>query len=379
MTSPVDTTVKHFRHDMPGAPQLTQAASTLISLLNACLIDGWGLQTATSVVVSGGVATATFATNHAASQVDAVVLVDGATPAGLNGEQKVIAVEPNKVKWATTEADGTATGTITVKLAPMGSWTKPYTGTNLAVYRSTHAQSFGRFLRVSDAAGATARVVGYENMTAVSTGTGPFPTNAQFSGGLHWAKSDVSGETVPWMLVGDRRGFHLCVGLTPGSIAPTYSSSYCFTDCVPFSPAGDSFATLLTGGLDASYGFAYGLNDTTGTFNTHFLPRIAGGTGAAIAGCTATLVPLRGALPNRISGAIEYSQVVVRDVSDAPNRAFVPGAYISVQSGVDLVQSVPYDRQTMRGGTRSYAVALGGWHINAARYALALDVTGPWR
>ena len=128
MTSPVDTSVKLFRSTMPGAPALRGQVGSLISLLDACLVNGWGSQTASSVIITGGVATATFPADHAAA-VESVVLVAGATPAGLNGEQKVPAVAPNVIRWATAEADGTATGTITVKMAAAG-WTKVYTGTN---------------------------------------------------------------------------------------------------------------------------------------------------------------------------------------------------------------------------------------------------------
>ena len=159
MTSPVDTSVKFFRSTMPGAPALRGQVGSLIALLDACLVNGWGSQTASSVIISGGVATATFPSDHAAA-VESVVLVAGATPAGLNGEQKVTAVAPNVIRWATAEADGTATGTITVKMAAAG-WTKVYTGTNLAVYKSASPQAHGQFLRVNDTGTTAARVVGY--------------------------------------------------------------------------------------------------------------------------------------------------------------------------------------------------------------------------
>ena len=138
MASPVDTSVKYARSSMPGAPTLPRTAGALIALLDAFLVNGWGLQTASSVVVADGVATATFPTDHAAAK-HAVVLVDGVTGAltALNGEQKVTAVAPNVIKWATAAADGTATGTITVKMAPAG-FAKPFYGTNLAVYKSAH-------------------------------------------------------------------------------------------------------------------------------------------------------------------------------------------------------------------------------------------------
>jgi len=125
MASPVDTIVKWARSDMPGAPVLTRAAGSMTALLDALLVDGWGLQAATSVVVASGVATATFAADHAAA-MHSVVEVAGATGSytDLNGEQKITVANSNTLKWATALPDGTATGSITVKMAG-GGWERP--------------------------------------------------------------------------------------------------------------------------------------------------------------------------------------------------------------------------------------------------------------
>lgn len=68
-------------------------------------------------------------------------------------------------------------------------WTKPFTGTNLAVFRQG-AGSNGMYLRVDDTSSAagsrSARVVGYEVMSDVNNGTPQsFPTAVQYSGGLY--------------------------------------------------------------------------------------------------------------------------------------------------------------------------------------------------
>ena len=96
MASPVDTTVKWARSDMPGAPVLTRAAGSMTALLDALLVDGWGLQAATSVVIASGVATATFAADHAAA-MHSVVEVAGATGSYTDLTNKPVAayVDPN--------------------------------------------------------------------------------------------------------------------------------------------------------------------------------------------------------------------------------------------------------------------------------------------
>lgn len=205
----MSTTVKHFHSAMTGAPTLNGTAGSLIAVLDACLVDGFGLKTADSVVVSGGIATANFSTGHS-FEPDVIALFAGATPAGLNGEKRVLTTSTNTVTFdATGISDQTATGTITAKLAPVG-WEKPFSGTNLAAYRSGDVTSTRMFLRVDDTNANNARVVCYESMTDVNTGTAPFPTSGQISGGGYWGKAnDTSATARAWTLIADAKTFWL--------------------------------------------------------------------------------------------------------------------------------------------------------------------------
>ena len=45
-----------------------------------------------------------------------------------------------------------------------------------------------RYVRIADTTTYTSRIIVYETMTAVSTGTGPMPTSAQISGGGYLVK-----------------------------------------------------------------------------------------------------------------------------------------------------------------------------------------------
>jgi len=56
--------VKYFRSDDTGAPTLTGQAGSLISLLDACLINGYNTKTPSGIIRSGSTATVTFATAH---------------------------------------------------------------------------------------------------------------------------------------------------------------------------------------------------------------------------------------------------------------------------------------------------------------------------
>lgn len=240
MASPVDTSVKFITENMPGAPVLSGTAGALISVLDALLVTGFGLRTATSVTVAGGVATVTLASNaQNANLLHSVILVDGvaAPMADLNGEQRVTAAGTTTLQFATAVADGTATGTITVKSAPAG-WEKLYSGTNKAVYRSTHVQSAKHCLRVDDTGTTSARVVGYETMTDVDTGVGPFPTAAQMSGGGYWWKSiDATATARGYFFAADPR--MLLAAPRPSGVGAALSANVRgFGDPIALAPSG---------------------------------------------------------------------------------------------------------------------------------------------
>lgn len=205
MASPVDTTVKFLHSAMTGAPVMNGVAGSLIAVLDACLVNGFGLKSVDSLVVAGGVATLNIASGHSA-EVGTVVLVAGATPTSLNGEQKVTAFTGTQVKFATAAADTTATGTITMKIAPAAGWTKAFAGTNLAAYKMGDPTGTGFYLRVDDTGTTVARVVGYESMSDVNTGIGAFPSAAAQVGGLYWSKSRTADATArPWQIAADGR------------------------------------------------------------------------------------------------------------------------------------------------------------------------------
>ena len=238
----MSTTVKHFHSAMSGAPTLNGTAGSLIAVLDACLVDGFGLKTADSVVVSGGIATATFSTGHS-FEPDVIALVTGATPAGLNGEKRVLTTSTNTITFDATDiADGTATGTITIKLAPAG-WAKPFSGTNLAAYRAIDPTGTRMFLRVADGT-TTARVVGYESMTDVNTGVRAFPLEAQQAGGGYIPKASPANATArAWTLISDSRGWWLHIHTTTTS--PGISGSVWGFGDYDSLKSGDPFACAL--------------------------------------------------------------------------------------------------------------------------------------
>lgn len=122
-------------------------------------------------------------------------------------------------------------------------WTKTYSGTNKAVYQMP-AGSNGHYLRVDDTLAQTFRIRGFETVSDVDTGTGPFPTDAQVSGGLWGRRSSATDTTArKWWFVGHGGFFHLF--MDPYN-AGSYLQGIRFGGLVN-SPVADPYNTLIQG------------------------------------------------------------------------------------------------------------------------------------
>ena len=126
-------------------------------------------------------------------------------------------------------------------------WTKPFTGTNLASYKQPVGTN-GMYLAVDDTGSTDARATGYEVMTTVTAGTGPFPTPVQQSGGGYIFKSSVANATArPWAFFSDGKIFHLLISYDSAATAFNLTNNYCgftFGDFKSFK-SGDVFNTMI--------------------------------------------------------------------------------------------------------------------------------------
>lgn len=227
-----DTSVKFFHSNMQSSPTLTNAAGSLIGILDACLVNGFGSLTASSAVVSAGKLVLTFASAHS-FQKYAVARISGITDAGytgLNGDFKVdTVISATSISIVVTGySDATLTSTVTALMAPLG-WTKLYTDTNRAVYQSSDATSSLMTFMFNDTATMYTAVRGYESASSASAGTGPFPTTSQQSV-WQWYKS-VDSTARGWYLFGDSKTvYFVCF---PSSSYSSYSMTQGFGDFTP--------------------------------------------------------------------------------------------------------------------------------------------------
>jgi len=243
-----DTSVKLFHSGMVGAPTLNGLAGTLIAVLDACLVNGFGAGAVDSISIAGGVATATRAAGHP-FEVGSVVQIADATVSGgtINGQHRVTEVTTTTYKFpAAGLADQLATGTPTHKVASAG-WDKPFSGTNLAAYRPADLSSLRMYLRVDDTTTLNARVRGYEAMSDINTGTGLFPTETQVAGGTYWPKSaDADSSSRRWVVVADTKFVYFACHWINNPSAVNFSICGAFGD-VAGRAAGDNYAVVMFG------------------------------------------------------------------------------------------------------------------------------------
>ena len=270
-----DLTVKYFNSGMTGAPQIANNWGDLVSMLDACLVNGFALKAIDTLTSAGGIATATISSGHA-YRPDQVVLIAGAEQPEYNWQFRVLTTTTTTFTFAVTGtpvSPATTTSILSAKVAPLG-WEKPFAGTNKAAYRSKNPQSPQNLLLIDNSLktpGYTtswakwANVGIVEDLADIDTIVGaqaPYDPNNPTqnwkqvsSGQWGWYKwyharqagydnyGDSGGGNRNWVLVGDDRLLYLFCSSAAG-YGWYGRSSYCFGDITSFKP-GDNYATVL--------------------------------------------------------------------------------------------------------------------------------------
>lgn len=388
------TAVKWTVSSMTGAPTLSGTAGSLITLLDAFLVNGFGTKAVDSAQVTDGVCRLSF-TGTSAALEHTVITVAGVTGDGavLNGEQRVSAVSSTYVEFACDLPDGPLTGTITFKMAPLG-WEKVFSKTNVAVYRSTDIAGTRAYYRVDDTHTQYARVQMYESMTDVDTGVAAAPTSP--AGGFYWHKRSAAAATaVYWALSGDSRGFHISAAPNAGSSAASANGYGLYTHYAGDAKSyrsGDAWCATLTGAPSATYSDVNGcIFCAPGTAGL-VVQRMSGGLGggvqasravwgsaAAVSGADASL----GAFPSRTDNGLRLGPIALSDglMSAFGPRGEFPGAYHCPQSGVIAAMGADARQTDGQGellGRRLLSVGAGNLGGSATGCGF-FDITGPWR
>lgn len=390
MASPVDTSVKFTHARLPGALDFGSGAGSMISLLDAFLVNGYALKSADSGVIADGICTLTFSSGVGPYMKDTVIAVEGATPAALNGEQKLTATTENTVSFATDLPDGAVTGTVTFKCAPCG-WEKVYSKTNVAVYRPTDIRSSRFYLRVDHTNASYARVMMYEAMTSVDSGTNGIPTTAVVSGGYYWHCGTWAGKD--FMLFGD--GAALLPVLHPSQrvidLEANGMVAYFAGDIVSYR-SGDVAPGVLTGATSTSSSAngsifsSYSLNlqtmlrATSGFGRGLTAERLSGWANSVSGGSGQPLGPVL--LSSDVKA--RYAPVLISNggaFASTGVRGEFAGALVCINSGaLDAFGPVRNVIEVDRGDFKRYMTVPVGDATNSSASGLGfVDITGPWR
>ena len=124
--------VKWYHSMMRGIPLLSNQAGTLVAMLDACLINGFGQVSSNSMSVTDGVLTVNLL-NSETFLLHSVVAIAGDDQ--LKGEYRVIESHSTYIKVLLNIPNQVFTNTIYVKYAPLG-WSKitPTAPANTALY-----------------------------------------------------------------------------------------------------------------------------------------------------------------------------------------------------------------------------------------------------
>jgi hypothetical protein len=270
-----DLTVKYFSSGMVGAPQISNNWGDLVTMLDACLINGFALKAIDTLTFADGVATATISAGHA-YQPFQVIEVAGADQAQYNGHFRVLTTTLTTFTYAVTGtpvSPATTATSLSAKVAPLG-WEKPFSSTHKAAYRSKNPQSPQNLLLIDNslktpnytttwAKWANVGIVeGLADIDTIVGAQAPYDPNSPTQnwkqvtpnqwGWYKWYhgrtggyenSGDSGGGNRNWVLVGDDRLFFLLCTNAAG-----YNwygrNCYVFGDILSFKP-GDNYATVL--------------------------------------------------------------------------------------------------------------------------------------
>ncbi len=221
-------------------------------------------------------------------------------------------------------------------------WTKAYSGTNKAAYQQGTGSN-NHYLRVDNStSNQYPRWRGYETMSDVDTGTGPFPTDAQVSGGLYGVTSSTNDGTArPWVLIADAKRFYLYVGYnntTADGLASTVYKPIFFFGNIVSHKSGDAYHTLIiangSGSGSANYFCTLGVDSAAQT--GVYIARTHAQTGGSlqVGKCAdqrgeahSYLGTANVAYPDPVTGGMLLSPVFVQEPSGYLTRGILPGVW----------------------------------------------------
>lgn len=386
--------IKYFSSTHINHPTLTGGMGGQLTVLQACLVDGYNPHTGSSISIIGTVATINGLSAGHGYDPTLVVLVSGTGVSGLDGEHHVTAADSTTASFAVTSGQTAfPSGTVNVKVAPLGFTNAFATDSNVAVFRSANSSASNQaYLRVDDSQTYFAKVWTAESMSSISAGTGIAPGTTPWNTFVHtwsWYKS-LTADSVErdWVLIGnDKTFFFLPIAGGSGVLQKVI---YGFGDFSSYK-TGDLYRTFLFAepqtATSNSWTYSTQENDSYNIFSG------AGSGGQQIArnatetvgpttcfkvtlGTTAT--PRSGAVtglnfPSLANNGINFFPTYLMDANCL--RGSLPGLY-------SILNNSPFnDRNwitSVSGRTFIILVTNGYSGVSGIYGRVAIDTTGPW-
>ena len=419
-----DLTVKYFNSGMTGAPQIANNWGDLVTMLDACLVNGFALKAIDTLTFADGVATATISTGHAYRPFQ-VVEIAGAEQPEYNGSFRVLTTTTTAFTYAVTGAPvspATTTTNLSAKVAPLG-WEKPFAGTGKAAYRSKNPLSPQNILLIDNSLKTPNYTTGWakwanvgivEDLSDIDTIVGaqaPYDPNnptqnwkqvtASQWGWYKWfharsnqyeSNGDSGGGGRNWVLIGDDRLFFLFCTNAAG-YGWYGRNSYCFGDLISFKP-GDNYATVLA--ADDNYSGMSNYWSYPGQFSGYGLVSSLDFTGKVLLRNHTQLGnPVRFGLTSLNTN--NGQQICGRGPMPFPNGAdyslWLLPTYVRQEDGhmrgilpgmLWMPQDRPYSDQTIvdnvvgQAGKR-FLLVRTQYSSETEGAQIAFDITGPWR
>lgn len=272
-------------------------------------------------------------------------------------------------------------------------WTKPYTGTNKAAF--LNAGSSQQYLRVQDdgpgAGGALeARVTGYEAMTTVDAGTGPFPTAAQGVGGVAMlvCRKSVAASAVTraWIAFADSRTLYLFIMTGDLSSGTPVYSALVFGEIYSFKPSTDVYRSVLIARVAENSAAASAGLDTLSALNAAttgcYTARSYTGTGTSVSlgrhgdavrgGSTAMTGTCQ--YPNGPDGGIYLSPVWIHEVAGLNVRGKLRGIYQFCHLPASINDGDTFTGVGAYAG-KSFRVVKPHWNVSNSLVPIILETT----
>ena len=398
-----DTSVKFLHSGMLGAPKVRLYAGTaetmaqsMFDVFKAALVTGFNTQTASSMSVSGGIATLQFATAHG-FEVDAVLSVSGATVPGLNGEKRVTSAPSGMVLTfdATGIPDQQVLTGASVQYSPLG-WSLSGTPTTLpATFYSTDPTGTGVAFKATQNSLQAIYISAYRSFSDGNPRQA-FAVNKLLYPGRNELQTTSYGA---WALIGDGKTIYM-LWQSPFSADITLSSAFNgvlsaigdFESLAPVDAHRALYHSSQSAHLPADDPYGAHYLNTSDMAGHAWLAGSAGGGAvtavrfgletlfdgtARVAGASGSSVT--SSYPNSPDSSLILSRRYIADNTGV--RGFFRGLYQSPQPCAAAF--APFDRIEGQGplaGRRLVAVRCGQGASDSTTGTgvTFFDVTGPW-